>query len=162
MSHAPSLPGLSTPSPATSASQSTSHLPFPNGTPSQKQLPTQAEYYGPKQGLPGTPGAGIIPRAYDPDFSSTIPSVDLSAFDFNNYAWQDTGTFPNGPGVEAAGGAGGVDVETFAAGGIDGAAGGPYGSGVPGMFGDENGFAPMVFQWDLADIWQGGGGAFGK
>ncbi|KFY00793.1 hypothetical protein V490_01196, partial [Pseudogymnoascus sp. VKM F-3557] len=108
------------------------------------------------------PGAGIIPRAYDPDFSSTIPSVDLSAFDFNNYAWQDTGAFPNGPGVEAAGGAGGVDVETFAAGGIDGAAGGPYGSGVPGMFGDESGFAPMVFQWDLADIWQGGGGAFGK
>ena len=162
VSHQTSLPPLSTPSPTTSASQSTTHLPFTQRTPSQQQLPSQPEYYGPKQGLPGTPGAGLIPRTYDPDFSSTIPSVDLSAFDFNNYAWQDTGAFPNAPGVEAAGGAGGVEVETFAAGGIDGGGGVGYGAGATGMFGDENGFAPMVFQWDLADIWQGGGGAFGK
>ncbi|OBT41934.1 hypothetical protein VE00_07468 [Pseudogymnoascus sp. WSF 3629] len=157
-----SLPPLSTPSPATSASQSTTHLPFVQRTPSQQQLQSQLEYYGPKQGLPGTPGAGIIPPAYDPDFSSTIPSVDLSAFDFNNYAWQDTGAFPGAPGVEAAGGAGGVEVETFAAGGTDGGGGMGYGTGATGMFADEGAFAPMVFQWDLADIWQGGGGAFGK
>ncbi|OAF63243.2 hypothetical protein VC83_00234 [Pseudogymnoascus destructans] len=102
------LPPLSTPSPATSTSQSTTHLPFPQRTPSQQQLQSQLEYYGPKQGLPGTPGAGIIPPAYDPDFSSTIPSVDLSAFDINNYAWLDTSAFPGAQGVEAAGGAGGV------------------------------------------------------
>ncbi|KFY87521.1 hypothetical protein V500_06903, partial [Pseudogymnoascus sp. VKM F-4518 (FW-2643)] len=118
-------------------------------------------------GLPGTPGAGIIPPAYDPDFSSTIPSVDLSGFDFNNYGWQDTGAFPSAPvvdaaGVEAAGGAGGVEIETFATGGIDGGGGIGYGTGATGMFADEGGFAPMVFQWDLADIWQGGGGGFGK
>lgn len=156
-----SLPPISTPSPATSASQSTTHLPFAQRTPSQQQLQKQLEYYGPKQGLPGTPGAGIIPPAYDPDFSSTIPSVDLSGFDFNNYAWQDTGAFPNATGVEAAGGAGGVDVETFAAGGVDGGGGIGYGTGATGMFADEV-FAPMVFQWDLGDIWQGGGGGFGK
>ncbi|KFY26380.1 hypothetical protein V493_04121 [Pseudogymnoascus sp. VKM F-4281 (FW-2241)] len=157
-----SLPALSTPSPATSASQSTTHLPFTQRTPSQQQLQKQLEYYGPKQGLAGTPGAGLIPPAYDPDYSSTIPSVDLSAFDFNNYAWQDSATLPSGPGVEEAGGAGGVEIETFASGGIDGGGGIGYGPGATGMFGDETGFAPMVFQWDLADIWQGGGGAFGK
>ncbi|OBT66534.1 hypothetical protein VE03_03670 [Pseudogymnoascus sp. 23342-1-I1] len=154
-----SLPPFSTPSPATPASQSTTNLPAPQRTPSQQQLQAQLDYYGPKQGLAGTPGAGIIPPAYDPDYTSTIPSVDLSGFDFNNYAWQDSGAFPAGPGVEAAGGAGGVEVETFAAGGIDGGGGVVgYGSGATGGFADETGFAPMVFQWDLADIWQGGGG----
>lgn len=105
------------------------------------------------QGAPG--GPAILPSTssgYSPDYSDIGPgaaagAVDLNAFDFNSYQWQ--GSEAGFPGLSPAGQEYGGQVQ--GGGGADELAG----------FGDLNGrmaegnFMPMVFQWDLADIWQG-------
>lgn len=94
-------------------------------------------------GLAILPGAG---EAYSPDYSDigpgpgTVPAqteVDLSGFDFNSYQWQ--------------GGEGFAGLETAGQGTGEMAG---FGMGGDGGMGDAS-FMPMVFQWDLADIWPG-------
>lgn len=125
----------STPSPASPPP----HLPSHHHHQQQHAFPPPNTYIGPKPHVP--PGE----RAYSScDFAGMAepaaetqqvpPAVDLGGFDFNSYAWQ--------------GGDGGFGAEF---GGQDGFGGG-MDVGMAGMVGLE---MPMVFQWDLADIWQG-------
>jgi len=99
-------------------------------------------------------GLAIMPSAssgYSPDYSDIGPdpaaaAVDLNAFDFNSYQWQ--GSEAGFPGLSPAGQDFGAQVQGAGADGLSGF--GDLGGGM-----GEASFMPMVFQWDLADIWQG-------
>ena len=69
-------------------------------------------------------------------------------FDFNQFNWQPgTGGVPGNTGFAAEGE---INFNDFT------------GQGIGGQNGEEGDFLPMVFQWDLADIWGGQNGGMGS
>lgn len=99
---------------------------------------------------PQTPGA-ILGSNVPPYLSTTSPDHSQQegmAFDFNQYNWQpETGGIPSNTGFAAEGE---INFNDFT------------GQGLGGQNGEEGDFLPMVFQWDLADIWGGQNGGMGS
>ena len=100
-------------------------------------------------------GNPVLSSNAPPYINPTSPNPHLQAaqggetFDFNQFNWQPgSGGAPGNVGNGFAG-EGEMNFGDFS------------GQGMVGPTGEEGDFLPMVFQWDLADIWGGQNGLGG-
>jgi hypothetical protein len=140
------------------------NIPPPQPSPaSQSQQNIFTQPFMPPPPSSTLPSNDTVPTtsAFDPSISSPFDFGALGNYEPNvNVAWQPAPDFSQAGAVE--GEMGFQPVGVGSGGGTGGTRSGEGGDGTgEGSMDVDMSFMPMVFQWDLADIWQGGFGGSG-